>query len=295
MLNEIPPFFSFIILSYNRSADVIFTINQIINSDFNDYEIIVVDNGSSDYTSEQITRVYGNFKKIHLIKIEKNIGIAGWNYGAEMAKGEYLWFLDDDSNPVANSIKKAFEIINSEKILAIACRVEHFPGASGLIISSENARPKVKYFCGCGAIVKKDIFKKLHGFWPEIFVYSHEMEFGVRLYNMNVPIYYINEIVVNHRAEARASGFKYYHTRKSLSLIYYRYLPITYSFAYSLTRFLMATTSYLKNSNFAYAKEEWKGFKDASIFFFLGKVKRYKLDERTKNDFFFAKGFVLND
>jgi len=295
MLNETLPFFSFIVLSYNRNADVVFTIDQIVNSGFNDYEIIVVDNGSSDGTSENISSLYGDLGKIRLIKLKKNVGISGWNYGAEVAKGKYLWFLDDDSHPLPSSMEKAFEVIRTEKLQAIACRVEHFPGASGLIIDSKNVRPKVKSFCGCGAIVEKDIFNKLKGFWSEIFVYAHEMEFGVRLYNMGVPIYYVDEVVVNHRAEARISGFKYYHTRKSLSLMYYRYLPKSYSLVYILMRFFITIIHHFKKLHIVYIKEEWKGLKDASRVFLKGKVEPYKLDSGTKNNFFFKKGFVLND
>ena len=63
------------------------------------------------------------FPSVHLIKLKKNIGIAGWNEGFKIAKGEYVLVLDDDSYPDADTISNGMDYLIELKnfgILAIS-------------------------------------------------------------------------------------------------------------------------------------------------------------------------------
>lgn len=87
------PFFSVIIPTYNRLPLLKEALESVFSQTFTDYEIIVVDDGSTDGTLEML-RCYG--KKIQLLN-QKNSGPgAARNLGASVAKGEYLAFLDSD-------------------------------------------------------------------------------------------------------------------------------------------------------------------------------------------------------
>ncbi|AFH50181.1 Glycosyltransferase [Ignavibacterium album JCM 16511] len=85
--------FSIIIPTYNRSELLIETINSVLNQTFKDYEVIVVNDGSTDSTKE-ILDGYGD--KIKAIHKENSGAEKSRNAGAEIAKGEYFCFFDSD-------------------------------------------------------------------------------------------------------------------------------------------------------------------------------------------------------
>lgn len=78
---------------YNRAAEIKAAIDSVIAQDYDDYEIIVVDDGSTD-GSEHIVRSYGDL--VHLVQ-QPNGGVgAARNTGIRTARGEYLAYCDTD-------------------------------------------------------------------------------------------------------------------------------------------------------------------------------------------------------
>lgn len=89
---------SFVIVNYNRREELIFTLSktkELIKEDNNDYEIIVVDNASTDGSADAIKK---HFPDVILIENPVNTGAPAWNLGFEKAKGDYFIILDDDSH-----------------------------------------------------------------------------------------------------------------------------------------------------------------------------------------------------
>lgn len=95
---ESAPFFSIIIPVYNRSFEIEKCILSILNQSFLDYEIIVINDGSTDNTADIIEKHKSiNFSKIKFISYNKNKGVNfARNRGIESAKGIFLFFLDSD-------------------------------------------------------------------------------------------------------------------------------------------------------------------------------------------------------
>jgi glycosyltransferase involved in cell wall biosynthesis len=89
------PLLSFIVLSYNYEDYIPITIRSILQQTVQDFEIIVVDDASSDRSCE-VVRGF-NDPRIHLIVNERNLGGAGsYNVAVEAARGEWLVNLDAD-------------------------------------------------------------------------------------------------------------------------------------------------------------------------------------------------------
>ena len=95
-MNANKPRFSIIICAYNIESYIKRAINSVLNQTFNDYELIVADDCSTDDTLK-IVRELGN-DKIKILKTEINTGTAGGtrNLGLKEAIGEYILFLDGD-------------------------------------------------------------------------------------------------------------------------------------------------------------------------------------------------------
>ena len=106
--------FSIIIPSYNRETLVSRAISSILlNQDFLNYEIIVINDGSTDATVESLNQ-FNN--KIKIINLGKNYG-PGYarNRGIEAAKGEWLCFLDSDDLFFYQKLKEIAKIKNIKK------------------------------------------------------------------------------------------------------------------------------------------------------------------------------------
>src|SRR3989304_2071643 len=70
------PLVSVVILTWNRKDDLLETVAELKESTYAPIEIIVVDNGSNDGTQEEINE---KFSEVNFIRLEKNVGIAGFN------------------------------------------------------------------------------------------------------------------------------------------------------------------------------------------------------------------------
>lgn len=96
------PFFSVIIPLYNKEAFIESTIQSVLQQTFQDFEIIIVDDGSTD-KSHQIAARFSS-QKIRLLK-QKNQGVSvARNTGIETASGKYLALLDADDTWYTNHL-----------------------------------------------------------------------------------------------------------------------------------------------------------------------------------------------
>ena len=98
------PFFSIIIPTYNRAHTVGKTLESCLGQDFSDFEIIVVDDGSTDNTREVVNAFRS--KKVQLIPLPVNQGVnIARNRGAASARGEWLIFQDSDDTFTGNALE----------------------------------------------------------------------------------------------------------------------------------------------------------------------------------------------
>lgn len=100
ILNQIAninsPQVSVIMLTYNREKMVGRMIECILSQTYKDYEFIIIDNGSTDHSSEIVDRYAQQDQRIRVIHRKcGNIG-SGRNAGLSIAKGKYIAFVDDD-------------------------------------------------------------------------------------------------------------------------------------------------------------------------------------------------------
>jgi len=91
------PLVSVVIPTHNRKDKVVRLVRSVLDSDYpgNDMEVIVVDGASSDGTGQSIAE---NFPQVKLIRIEKDIHVAGSrNTGITASGGRYVFLVDDDN------------------------------------------------------------------------------------------------------------------------------------------------------------------------------------------------------
>ena len=109
---------SIIIPTFNRAQYVCEAIDSVLAQTFKDHEIIVVDDGSTDNTSE-VLKIYGD--QIRCFS-QKNRGLsAARNLGMSLSRGEYIAFLDDDDVWLPEKLEKQVQILDNSPELGFVC------------------------------------------------------------------------------------------------------------------------------------------------------------------------------
>lgn len=109
---------SVIILTWNQLDFTRDCLRSLFRQDFNDFEVIVVDNASTDNTVDFIRK---NYPQIKLIVNKKNLGFAeGNNVGVRKAKGEYIVLLNNDTTVAKNWLSELVNFMDLHKDTAIA-------------------------------------------------------------------------------------------------------------------------------------------------------------------------------
>lgn len=113
--------FSIVIPTYNSAQYIERAVNsvqqQILKDGF-DFEVIIIDDCSTDNTYSVVTSLYGHEENIHLFKQSQNKGPGiARNYGIQNSKGDYILFLDSDDVLKENALITLYENIEREDII----------------------------------------------------------------------------------------------------------------------------------------------------------------------------------
>ncbi len=223
---------SIVFLNFNRLAETRFTLEylQQLILQRTDIEVIAVDNGSKDGTAAFLKSQNQSWLKI--ICLATNTGIAGYNHGFQIAQGEYIFVLDDDSHPVdletLNRIIRHFDM--QPKIGVVACRIEnaeHEIVHSWHLPATDRASHSIA-FVGCGFAIRRELFEQIGWYPGEFFLYQNEIEVAIRVMQRQYQIYYDPTCRVVHRqSPVNRSNWRrvYYPTRNTIWIIR-RYFPL---------------------------------------------------------------------
>ena len=111
------PKVSVIIVNYNGKTLLEKCLESLVKVNYENFEIILVDNNSTDGTVEFVTKTYPS---IIIIKLDSNRGFAEPNnIGAKIASGKYLLFLNNDTIVTPNFISEMVKVIEKDKKIAI--------------------------------------------------------------------------------------------------------------------------------------------------------------------------------
>jgi len=209
---------SIIIPTYNRSEFLLNSINSILSQSIKDFEILVVDDGSTDNTKEVVTNLsdkrilYFNYGKIGNISKLRNIGIKKSNY-------DIIGFCDDDdlwSDP--DKLKKQLKHLKNYNLVC----------SNALVIDSEGNTIKEKYYhefdkdfivdkshllsrgnsvLTPGILLNKNLLIKHNLFFDEteFSIYCEDYEFLIRL-SSYTEMYFVAQTLISVRIHDSVSG-----------------------------------------------------------------------------------------
>ena len=141
------PYFTIVIPSYNRGHIVGRAIESVLNQSYSDFEIIVVDDGSTDNTKEVVCQ-YMDSRINYFFQENSGVSVAR-NTGSKLAKGDYLVFLDSDDYVKDIWLKDFFNVLQHNLTDVVICRsriTEDFKNDSSSFLAGTFAIKKNVFF-----------------------------------------------------------------------------------------------------------------------------------------------------
>lgn len=212
------PKVSAIIVTYNRPRLLPHAIQSVLDQTFQDFELIVVDNGL-EQPAEKIVKSF-NDKRIKYIKNDRNTGCAGGkNIGIKNAEGEYVAFLDDDDIWLSEKLElqvKAFENVPKDVAFCFTAATIIFDDReinttvpNGIADYYERTLQEFSGFLSVTRMIKKPVFGDI-GFLNENFPSHTDVELIIRIakkyrgIGINKPL-----VNVNHLSSHQQMGSSY--------------------------------------------------------------------------------------
>ena len=239
------PMASIIVLNWNGLKDTMECIESLENLTYPNYEIILVDNGSTDGSQEAVKE---RFPEVVLVQNETNLGFAaGLGQGIKYASAEYIAFLNNDTvvdrrwldELIRPFLTTKDEIgATSSTIMSYGDREEvQYGGDSRLnIFGQTRASNKVERgiketgtISGASFMMKREVIDGLEEFLcPEYFAYFEEIDLSWRLVNRGYKLIYSPGSVVYHKGgmtSRKISDRMRINDVRNKYLTFYRNLP----------------------------------------------------------------------
>ena len=239
------PLVSIIIPNWNGRHHLEACLSSLRNQTFTDFEVILVDNDSSDGSQEFVLE---NFPEVRLVELESNQGFTGGcNAGFEVALGAFIVLLNNDTEADSNwlsSLVDAFGRNSDAGILAsrimLFDRRDHFhsagdcysidgiPGNRGVWQEDRDQsseEEEVFSACGAAAAYRRSMSDEI-GFLDDDFYFSCEdVDMGWRAHLAGWRVIYVPSAVIYHKLKATGGNVtgSYYDGRNFLYLIWKNY------------------------------------------------------------------------
>ena len=216
-MSNLQPLVSIIILNYNAGKLLEDCVESVLNSNYKNIEIIVVDNVSSD-DSHKLCKE--KFPKINLIENSKNFGYCeGNNIGVKNSQGSFIIILNPDTlvepnwiNELISAFKTFGEGLYQPKILSLyeknilqstgnMINLFGFGFAldKGLVDKNKITQSRdIGYASGTCLFTKKSTFEKIGFFDPFIFLYHDDLDLGWRARQIGIKSYYVPNSIIYH-------------------------------------------------------------------------------------------------
>ncbi len=214
------PLVSIIIVNYNGKKYLEECINSILDGTYKNFEIIVVDNNSSDGSPELVK---SKFPTVTLIKEKYNHGFTGGNnIGFEYSRGEYVILLNNDTKVEKNYIKNFIQVFDEFPKCGVAqskivlydnpeildCAgsfwtditlLYHFGFLKNSNLKKFNEPFKIFSAKGASMIIKREVILQVGLFDKDFWHYYEETDFCHRAINAGYEVYYYPKALCFHK------------------------------------------------------------------------------------------------
>lgn len=213
--------FSIIIVNYNSKELLYNCVNSIVKNISNiDYEVIVVDNFSSDNSFELCRNISDN--RLKLIKANDNLGFArANNLGVKESSGKFLHFLNPDTEVDNKLLNDYLRIVNDYYNHNKFVYVNPMRDLDGTVYYGKNyipdtinylkyllCRSKAKwYYIGATVAMSREVFEQIGGWNEKIFMYEEDSDLFYKINKHNIPIVELPAVIFHYGGGSSKNAF----------------------------------------------------------------------------------------
>lgn len=196
---------SVIVPCYNQERYISECLDSILAQTFVDYEVIVINDGSTDDSLKVINKYAEAYSFVKIIN-QKNQGIVVTrNKGIEQASGKYILPVDGDDKIAPTYLEKAVNVLESNaKVRVVYCEAEFFGARQGKWELRKYSFPEIlsdNCVFSCALFYKED-WKKVGGYNESMKCGLEDFEFWLSLIEkLNVQFYQIPEVLFYYRQQ----------------------------------------------------------------------------------------------
>ncbi len=318
------PSVSIIIVNYNGKELLEKCLESLLTTNYPNFEIILVDNASTDGSVELIKKLSASHPCIKIVENHENRGHAeGCNIGAQVARGRYFVFLDSDTQlKTEDWLWELVNVMESDESIGLA--------QAKVVLATDEHR--LDYVCtdidalgtwaatyglkeneftgnfeilaassGC-CIVRREVFNEVGGFDPDYFIYDDDTDLSLGARLLGYKILFVPSAVIVHRGSVLRgiNQRTVYHSAKNrirtvlknyeLGNLWWRFLVLTFFM-------FMVSFGFLLLRKYDEAKATTKGLIDSVIGFRKIWTKRQLIQSkrRVKDFELMSKGLIRND
>jgi len=201
---------SIIIVNWNGRKWLNKCLGSLSEQTYKKFELIVVDNGSTD---DSVSFIENNFPKTIIIKNKNNTGFAyGNNVGIKKAKGELMLLINNDAwiekdfleNLLSYYKKNKYDVVSpreakytGEKQETYSTKID-FLGHPVYLLGDKHKKDKPFYLPGVCLLFSKKLYEQTGGLDNNFFMYCEEVDWFWRLSLLNKKFCFVNNVFINH-------------------------------------------------------------------------------------------------
>jgi len=216
---------------------------------FKDFEVIVVDNASTDRTVDK-AEAFSLPNKI-VIRAPRNLGFArGCNLGERSATGEWVVFLNPDTVARRDWLEQVIEGQNRYPDTSVFASAQYEIGAANTLdgvgdayfgfgipwrggfghpVSALPEEGECFSPCGAAAVVRRSVFQRVGGFDKRFFCYCEDVDLGFRLRLAGERCVFLKRAAIDHKGSAisgRYSDFTVFYGTRNRMWTYFKNMPL---------------------------------------------------------------------
>ena len=242
------PIASVIVLNWNGKRFLRKCIASLLVQNFTDYEVLLVDNGSSDDSIDFVNKIFGNNPLLRIIRLDHNYGFSkGNNLGMNYSRAKYVIVLNNDTEVKPNFVSDLVRIAESDETIgSVSCKIKHYDGNvwfgqyftnGGFIVPfftqsfSEHTLDEVYSHysvnlanSGCAVLYRKSLLTKIKGFDEDFWTDWEDYDLGFRINIAGFKSVYTPKFLVLHfgGGSAGSSPERYMRIYRNMLFTYFK-------------------------------------------------------------------------
>lgn len=177
MINITKPLVSVIIPVYNGSKFLGEAVNSVLKSTYRNFEIILIDDGSTDKSKELCRQLAKKYQRISFYSFAKNKGLGRvLNFALKKARGEFICRINQDDVMYPTRISKQLKFLKSHPDVVLA--------GSWLLVEEENGQQRINKFLEHDKDIKKT-WLQLSPCWDASVIYRKKTALAVGGYDQS--------------------------------------------------------------------------------------------------------------